>query len=155
MVLLKSSKALGLLLLVIQVAGMLAFVVSVHTIFAVIRSAVPNGGQVIPVEIDENTGMAKLTFTMSPGNGGFIGASLSVQVGIVAPDGQYLAMNSTKLYLDPGSRKNIEMTLKVPVERFNEYAAGGGTSLEVQTGVRTLQDLVGFSTTIRAKGGGQ
>jgi hypothetical protein len=154
-VLLKSSKALGILLLVIQVAGMLAFVVSVHTIFAVMRSVMPNGGQVIPVEIDENTGMAKLTFTMSPGNGGFIGASLSVQVGIVAPGDQYLAMNSTKLYLNPGSRKSLEMTLKVPVERFNEYAAGSGTSLEVQTGVRTLQDLVGFSTTIRAKGGGQ
>lgn len=151
----KSSKALGILLLVIQVAGMLAFVVSVHTIFAVMRSVVPNGGQVIPVEIDENTGIAKLTFTMSPGNGGFIGASLSVQVGIVAPGDQYLAMNSTKLYLNPGSRKSLEMTLKVPVERFNEYAAGSGTSLEVQTGVRTLQDLVGFSTTIRAKGGGQ
>jgi len=152
---LKSSKALGLLLLVIQVAVMVAFVVSVHAIFTVIRSTGQEGGQEIPVEIDQNTGIAKLTFTMSPANGGLIGASLSIQVGILAPDGQYIAVNSTRLYLDPGSRRSLVITLKAPIEAISGYYAGGGTSLEVQTGVRTLQDLVSFSTTIRIRGGGQ
>ena len=146
----KSSKALGLILLVIQVAVMVAFVVSVHAIFMVLRSTGPEGSQEIPVEIDQNTGIAKLTFTMSPANGGLIGASLSIQVGILAPDGQYIAVNSTRLYLDPGSRRSLVITLKVPIDAINGYYAGGGTSLEVQTGVRTLQDLVVFSTTIRA-----
>jgi len=150
---LKSSKALGLILLVIQVAAIVAFVVSVHTIYMVMRSTAPGGGQEIPVGIDQNTGTAKLTFTMSPANGGLIGASLSVQVGILAPDGQYVAMNSTRLYLDPGSSRSLGMTLKVPIEAINKYYTDGGTSLEVQMGVRTLQDLVGFSTIIHSEGG--
>jgi hypothetical protein len=74
---LKSSKALGLLLF-IQVAVMVAFVVSVHAIFTVLSSTGPEGGQEIPVEIDQNTGISKLTFTMSPANGDLIGASLSI-----------------------------------------------------------------------------
>jgi hypothetical protein len=66
------------------------------------------------------------------------------------PDDLYIAVNSTRLYLDPGSRRSLVITLKVPIDAINGYYAGGGTSLEVQTGVRTLQDLVVFSTTIRA-----
>ncbi len=72
----KTSKALGLLIIVLEIGGIVFLLLCGQTLLAIIGTAT-SGGQ-IPTEIDQATGVARLTFTADPKNGGYLPAILTI-----------------------------------------------------------------------------
>jgi len=149
---LKTSRLLGVALIVLEVAGVALFLVSGQTIFSLLGTMTPSGGE-IPVEVDEQTQIATLTFTFTPRNSGLIAANVNVGFGVTLTDGSYSAKNTTGVYLPPGTQKNVSLTIKVPVEKLREYADAKGT-LDINTSIRTLNDLVRIDYNSKSEGGG-
>ena len=148
----KTSRLLGVALIVLEVAGVALFLVSGQTIFSLLGTMTPSGGE-IPVEVDEQTQIATLTFTFTPRNSGLIAANVNVGFGVTLTDGSYSAKNTTGVYLPPGTQKNVSLTIKVPVEKLREYADAKGT-LDIYTSIRTLNDLVRIDYNSKSEGGG-
>jgi hypothetical protein len=149
---LKTSRLLGVALIVLEVAGVALFLVSGQTIFSLLGTMTPSGGE-IPVEVDEQTQIATLTFTFTPRNSGLIAANVNVGFGVTLTDGSYSAKNTTGVYLPPGTQENVSLTIKVPVEKLREYADAKGT-LDIYTSIRTLNDLVRIDYNSKSEGGG-
>jgi hypothetical protein len=150
--LLKASRLLGFVLLAIEVASMALFLLGGSTIFSLMGTVTPGGGE-IPVVIDEETQVATLTFTFTPRNGGYIDAMVDVGFGVTLTDGSYSVKNTTSVYLKPGVEEDISLTLRVPVEKLREYADAKGT-LDIYTSIRTLNGLVGLDYNAFSEGGG-
>jgi hypothetical protein len=150
---LKSSRVIGALLLNLQVAGIGVFLLCGQTIFSLLSTVTPSGGGEIPVEVDQQTQVATLTFTFTPRNGGLIAARLNLGFGVSLTDGSFSAKNTTSVYLPPGAQENISLTLKVPVEKLQAYSYTKG-SLDIYTSILTLNDLVRLDENVKSEGGG-
>jgi hypothetical protein len=151
MILLKASRILGILLIVIEVASIALFLLCGSTIFSLMSTVTPGGGE-IPIEVDETTQTATLTFTFTPRNGGYLDATVNVGFGVTLSDGSYSAKNTTSINLPPGVEKDVSLTLRVPVEKLREYADAKGT-LDIYTSIRTLNGLVSLEFNAFSEGG--
>jgi hypothetical protein len=149
---LKTSRLLGALLIVIEVASVALFLLCGQTIFTLLSTMTPRGSEV-PVVVDEKTGVATITFTFTPRNGGYLAATVDVGFGVTLTDGSYSVKNTTSIYLPPGVEKDVSLSIHVPVEKLKEYADAKGT-LDVYTSIRTLNDLVRLDYNALAEGGG-
>jgi hypothetical protein len=148
----KTSKSLGWIITVVEIVTISLFLLSGQTIFAVMSTVISSGGGTIPMEIDQATGMAKLTFSVAPNNSGYLFAKLNIGFGISSADGSYSVRNMTTTNLDPGMKKNITLTLKVPVDELQRYTKGNGT-FDVYMSIKTLYDLAGMDYNMKAQGG--
>ncbi|MCX6649679.1 MAG: hypothetical protein NTV61_09895 [Candidatus Bathyarchaeota archaeon] len=148
----KTSKLLGVALIVLEVASVALFLVCGQTIFSLLGTVTPGGGE-IPVSIDQQTQIATLTFTFTPRNSGLIAANVNVGFGVTLTDGSYSVKNTTTVNLPPGTQEAISLTIKVPVEKLQEYANAKGT-LDIYTSIRTLNDLVKLDYNAKSEGGG-
>ena len=146
----KASRALSLLIIVLEVGGVAFLLLCGQTILTIIGTF-SSGGQ-IPTEINQATGVAKLTFTVSPKNGGYLPASLTIGFGVSSTDGSFSVSNFTTIYLEPGKQIPTTLTLEVPQDKLQLYANGGGT-LDVYTNTKTLWDLVSLDYNVKMKGG--
>ena len=105
--------------------------------------------------MDESTGVGELRIEISPMNSGYLGVDLALDVGVLDEDDNYVAWNSTFVHLDAGERKNLMLSLHLPAAKLLEMMLEGRSSfLEVTLNMRTFNDLVGVSNTLRVEGGG-
>jgi hypothetical protein len=112
----------------------------------------PKGG-VPNVSVDEHTQVVTITFTFTPHNTGYLAARVNLGFGLTLTDGSFIVRNTTSIYLTPGAQQNVDLSIKVPVSKLQEYADAKGT-LDIYTSIFTLNDLVRIDYNSKAEGGG-
>ncbi len=148
----KTSQIIGVALLILEVAVVGLFLVCGQTIFSLMGSVTPSGGN-LPVVVDEPTQIAMVTFTFTPHNTGYLAARMNLGFGLTLTDGSFTVKNTTSVYLTPGAQQNVELSIRVPVDKLQEYANAKGT-LNIYTSIITLNDMVRIDYNSMAEGGG-
>jgi hypothetical protein len=149
---LKTSRLLGVVLIVLEFTSVALFLVCGQTIFSLLGTVAGGGGE-IPVVVDQQTQIATLTFTFTPKNGGLIAANINVGFGVTLTDGSFSVKNQTTISLPSGTQQSVSLNIKVPVDKLQEYANAKGT-LDIYTSIRTLNDLVKLDYNSKNEGGG-
>ena len=148
----KTSSVLGAVLLILELGSVALFLVCGQTIFSLLGTVTGGGGE-IPVVIDNEAQVATLTFTFAPRNGGLLAAIVGVGFGVTFTDGSYSVKNSTTVYLPPGEGEEVSLSIKVPLDKLQEYADANGT-LDIYTSIKTLNDIVRLDYNAKTEGGG-
>ena len=147
----KASKTLGLVIVVIQLVGVAAFALGVHTMIGVSGSAFPQGEQEIqPLPGDP----VVIPFTLHPRNEGFLEARLTVSLSLVVAGGNFLATDSATVPLPPGGSEPVELELRIPLAQFQQHMGSSDVSWVAEVQVTTLFSLISFSNTMTVTGGG-
>jgi len=142
---LKPAKILGVFIAVVQLASVLAFVLSMYTVTAVLSSSLSGEGMALELTVDESTGVGTLQLELYPINPGFISTDLFVEL-ILLADGEDIASDSSSVSLAAGSQETLSLDLTVDAADMERIITEElETSLEVTFGLRTLYDLVGIS----------
>ena len=151
----KAVRALGVLVIAVQLVSFVAFALSFSTVFAVVKNI--SSPDVVSLEMvtDESTGSGELRLEADPRNGGYLGVELTLELSVLDEDDNYIGRNSTLVRLDAGERKTVTLCLHIPADVMQEMTNGGKKSfLEITLRMRTLFNLVGVSNTLRVEGGG-
>jgi hypothetical protein len=132
------------------------FALSMQTILSGILGAISGDSFKLELNNEDPTADWVITFKANQVNNGLLSEKLSLGIGIVNPDGEYVAVNSTVVDIEPGQLKLFEFTLTIPSETVQLYNLTETQSQDVEMelffGIRTLGDLVGFEQTMRVEG---
>jgi hypothetical protein len=146
----KPSKALGVVILVLQLASVLAFGLAVHAMVDVSMNMASAGSLVIEMEVDEASGLAVVRTAASPRNGGYLGLDIEVSLGITDDEDNFLSSDSTQLHLEPGEQKALALNLQLPAWEIQERMFRGEmVFLNLELKLRTLYDLVSVKNAMR------
>ena len=146
----KASKKLGLVITVLQLAGFIAFITSIHTIIVILNTSLPTGQQQITSQMGDPV---LIPFTLQPRNDGLLEAKLAVSLSLVA-DSKIIDRDSATLSLPAGSAFPVDLVLRIPLEEFQELAEELDTlKWVVDVKVTTLFGLISFSDTMTTTGG--
>jgi hypothetical protein len=148
---LKTSRLLGVVLIILEITSVALFLISGQTVFSLLGTVAGGGGE-IPVIINQQTQIATLTFTFTPKNSGLIAADVNMGFGVTLTDGSFSVKNQTILSLPPGVQKSVSLDIKVPVGKLQEYADAKGT-LDIYMSIRTLNDFVKLDYNVKTEGG--
>ena len=132
------------------------FALSVHTLFTGLTGAVSEGTFGLNLDKNGPNGDWVLRFNGNPKNPGLMGTSVFIQIGILDLTGQPIAMNSTLVTLSPGEQRSFTLVLTIPytdVQHYNLTGTQAQAVFEMNFGIRTLFNLVGFTQTMRIAGG--
>jgi len=150
---LKPAKILGVIIVVIQLASVLAFVASMYTVTAILSSSLSGEEMALELTVDESTGVGTLKLELYPINPGFLSTDLSVEL-ILLADGEDIASDSSTVSLAASSQETLSLDLMVDAADMERIITEDlETSLEVTFGLRTFYDLVGISNKIEFQGG--
>jgi len=147
----KASRVLGIVILILEVASLGLFLICGQTIFSIMGTATPGGGE-LPVVEDPQSQTAILTFTFTPRNTGMLTANVEVGLGLTMNDGSFETMNKTTANLKPGVGRNVSLSIRVPLEALREYSNAGGT-LDIFTSIKTLYDIIRLDYIVKSEGG--
>jgi len=148
-------KALRFCIIGLVLLTIVLFTVSLYTLFTGLLGAISTFG---PPQLNKNTptGDWELTFEANPRNNGVLGVRLFIHLGIRNSSGEYIAVNSTSVYIAPGGQSPFSLTLTIPYEVVQKYSLAGEQGarvvFEMMFGIRTLGDLVGFTQIMRIAG---
>jgi hypothetical protein len=150
---LKPAKVLGVIISIIQLASVIAFVLSMYTVTTVLQSSISGEGLSMELTVDESTGRGLLQLELNPSNPGLLDTDLSLELNLLV-DGEKIAGDSSSVSLAAGSQETLSLNLMVEAAEMERIISQGlETSMEVTIGLRTLYDLVGISNTIELPGG--
>jgi hypothetical protein len=150
---LKPVKVLGVVISMIQLASVLAFVLSIYTVTMVLQSSISGEGLAMELTVDESTGRGLLQLELNPSNPGLLDTDLSLELNLLA-DGEKITGDSSSVSIAAGSQEALSLNLMVKAADMERIISQGlETSMEVTIGLRTLYDLVGISNTIELQGG--
>lgn len=150
----KAVNVIRVALVVFQLVSVAAFGFSLFTITSVLNASLSGSDMSAEMTFDEATGSGLLKISLVPENGGLLAVDLSVELGVVGSDGDYIARDSFDVHLEPGDISPRTLSLVIPasdVQRMMEEGRGG--DLEIVLDLRTLYDLVGISNTLTIEGG--
>ncbi len=149
----KPVKVLGVVISMIQLASVLAFVLSIYTVTMVLQSSISGEGLAMELTVDESTGRGLLQLELNPSNPGLLDTDLSLELNLLA-DGEKITGDSSSVSIAAGSQEALSLNLMVEAADMERIISQGlETSMEVTIGLRTLYDLVGISNTIELQGG--
>lgn len=143
----KTTKIIGLLIMIAQIGSLVAFGLSIYSIYGVLSSTF-TGGLAFEMDIDEVTGVGSLQVEVTPQNPGYIDADVTLGLSLLDGDGISVASESSSVTIAPGGYETITLILEVSQEDFERISTEGVSTLELYVGLRTLYDLVGISDTI-------
>lgn len=151
----KLLRAFGFGVITFQLLTILALGLTVLTFFSILSNAFVGDTFRMSLGVDEATGDWRVTMNASPKNSGLLGVTMGFEMGILTPEGVYLARNSTSVRIDPGASRSLTLVLSVPadVALENGLQQNRGT-LDIVLSVRTLWDLVEVKNAWRVEGGG-
>ena len=148
---LKRAKELGIGIIVLQLVGYVLFGLSYYTLFTVMSTTLSGDALMFTSSEDESTGEMTLKVEGDLRNDGFLGADVSLEVRILNSNEEYVASNSTSVYLNRGARHPISITLLIPAEETRRWSSEEDKGFfEFTLGIRTLWDLVGFRNTSKS-----
>ena len=146
----KPSKALGAVILVLQLASVLAFGLAVHAMVDVSMNMAQSEALVIEMEMDEASGQAVVRTAANPRNGGLLGLDIEISLGVTDDEDNFLASDSTQLHLEPGEEKALTLALQLPVWEIQERMfRGEEVFLDLELKFRTLYDLVSVKNVMK------
>lgn len=149
----KPAKVLGVVISMIQLASVLAFVLSIYTVTMVLQSSISGEGLAMELTVDESTGRGLLQLELNPSNPGLLDTDLSLGLNLLA-DGEKITGDSSSVSIAAGSQETLSLKLMVEAADMERIISQElETSMEVTIGLRTLYDLVGISNTIELQGG--
>ena len=132
------------------------FALSVFTLVNGLSGTISGGGFGLKLDKNGPNGDWILRFSGSPRNTGFIGTSFFLQIGILDPDGQYIALNSSAVDVPAGQERPFTVTLDIPYQAVQTYGLnqtqGSRAEFELIFSIKTLDGLVGLSQTLRISG---
>lgn len=143
----KTTKIISLLIILTQIGSLLAFGLSIYTIYGVLTSAFSEGLS-FEMDFDEVTGDSTLHVEFTLENPSYIDAKVALGLSMLDRDGESIASGSTLVEIPPSGSEAITLILEVSQEDFERIALEGESSLELYISLRTLYDLVGISDTI-------
>jgi len=149
---LKSSKILGIGIMIIQLVSVVGFTAGFHTIFEVYNTAIPGGtGEGTEIEM---TDPVVIPYSISPRNHGYLEAKLTVTLSLVAEGEEVIATESMEVTIPPGGQVPLDLELTMPLSTAQEYL-GEGSNAEwtLELRITTLYDLVSFSNIVTMPGG--
>ena len=150
----KIVKAFRFGTLAFQVLTLIVLGLTLHTVFSVLSNAMIGNTFKLDTQIDQSTGDRKLTLNARPTNGGFLGANMYLELGVLNEDGEYVTRNSTSAYLGSGEQRTLALNLVITKDEALKYNITEGSGfLEITFRIRTLADLVGFQNTMKVKAG--
>ena len=142
---------MGLVLLTVAL-----FILSLYNLIIGLLGAISGGGMGgLNLNKDNPNGDWTLTLNANPRNNGVLVERVFLQLGILNLDGEYIARNSTSVYIEPGGQKPFILVLTIPSEVVQEYLSSGqeaNVAFEMKFGISTLWDLVGLTQVMRIKG---
>jgi hypothetical protein len=144
---LKTTKIIGLLILIAQIGSLVAFGLSIYSIYRVLTSTF-SGGLGFEMGFDEATGAGTLQLEVAPQNLGYLDTGVTLGLKLLDGDGVPVASDTTSVTLIPGGSETISLVLEVSQEDYERIALEGESSIELSVSLRTLFDLVGISDTI-------
>jgi hypothetical protein len=144
---LKTTKIIGLLILIAQIGSLVAFGLSIYSIYGVLTSTF-SGGLGFKMDFNEVTGAGTLQLEVAPQNLGNIDTGVTLGLKLLDGDGVAVASDTTSVILAPGGSETISLVLEVSRDDYERIALEGESSIELSVGLRTLFDLVGISDTI-------
>jgi len=149
---LKTSKIIGLLILVVQLVSVVGLIVGMHAVLGVFATALPSGEQGIDIQLSDPV---IIPFSLSPTNNGLIEVSMQVRVGMLV-NGDEVAYDSATVTILPGSTVPVDLELSIPQADAQDYFQSA-TNLKWQTDitVTTLYNLISFSDHMTIEGGVQ
>lgn len=148
---LKASKTLGVVIAVVQLVGVLAFVLGMHTMIGVFGTAFPQGQTEIRPQMGDPV---VIPFTLNPRNEGFLEATLTVSLSLVADGGQVLATDSATVTIPAGGTMPVDLELRIPMSQFQQHMNDPELiSWVADIKVTSLFDLISFSNTMTVAGG--
>lgn len=133
--------------MVAQIGSLVAFGLSIYSIYGILSSTF-TGGLAFEMDIDEVTGVGSLRVEVTPQNPGYIDADVTLGLSLLDGDGISVASESSSVTIAPGGYETITLILEVSREDFERISTEGVSTLELYLGLRTLSDLVGISDTI-------
>lgn len=149
----KASKIVGLLITVVQLAGTVAMVLGLYTMVSVFSTAIPQGNEVIDLEVD---GPIVIPFAVVPNNPGYLDAELSISLSLVVDGDNEVASDSAEITIPAQSQIPVELELTLSQDMAAEYLVeGADVEWVIDMRVTSLYDLISFSNTMRMSGGGQ
>jgi hypothetical protein len=152
----KPSKALGVVILVLQLASVLAFGLAVHAMVDVSMNMAQSESLVIEMELDEASGFAVVRTAANPRNGGLLGLDIEISLGITDDEDNFLSSDSTQLHLEPGEQKALALNLQLPIWEIQEKLfRGEEVFLDLEFKLRTLYDLVSVKNVMKLPLGDQ
>lgn len=148
----KTSKTLGIVVAIVQLASLAAFGLSLHTLASVMTTTLSQ--QNMEMTIDEATRTGQLQLNIVAGNQGLLPADLTLEVSVIDPDGVRYASDSSEAHLESGAEEPLSLTLHIPSSEVEKMMTEGrGGDLEIVVTLRTLYNLAGFTNTLRVEGG--
>lgn len=150
----KTSKTLGIVVAIVQLASLAAFGLSLHTLASVLTTTLSQQNMEMEMTIDEATGTGQLQLNIVAGNQGLLPADLTLEVSVIDPDGVRYASDSSVAHLESGAEEPLSLTLHIPSSEVEKMMTEGrGGDLEIVVTLRTLYNLAGFTNTLRVEGG--
>lgn len=143
----KTNKIIALLISIAQIGSLVAFGLSIYSIYGVLSSTF-TGGLAFEMDIDEATGASSLQVEVTPQNPGYIDADVTLGLSLLDGDGVSVASESSSVTIAPGGSESITLVLEVSRVDFERISSEGVSTLELYVGLRSLYDLVGISDTI-------
>lgn len=142
----KTTKIIGLLIMIAQIGSLVAFGLSIYSIYGVLSSTF-TGGLAFEMDIDEATGVGSLQVEVTPQNPSYLDADVTLGLSLLDGDGVSVASESSSVTIAPGGSETITLILEVSREDFERISTEGVSTLELYVGLRTLYNLVGISDT--------
>jgi hypothetical protein len=151
---LKTSRVLGIGIMIIQLVSVVGFTAGFHTILEVYNTAI-SGGTGGGTEI-EMTDPVVIPYSVSPRNRGYLEARLTVTLSLVAEGAEVIATESREATIPPGEQASLDLELTMPLSTAQMYL-GEGSNAEwvLELRITTLYDLVSFSNIITMSGDAQ
>jgi hypothetical protein len=152
----KVIRALKFCVIGLVLSTIILFALGLYTLFAGLVGAV--SGETFGIELDKDTpnGDWLITLNASPRNSAILDERLFVNLGILDLGGEYIAANSTSVYIGPGGQSPFSLVLTIPYEIVQQYNVtleqGGPVKFELIFRITTLGDLVGFTQVMRIAG---
>lgn len=151
----KAVRVFGVLVIAVQLISLAISGLSFYTVFEVARSTFFGDGINVDTTVEEATWTSVMSLEVSPRNGGYIGADLTFELGVLDDEENYISRNMTSVHLDAGEQKHLTLSICIPETKIREMEIEGREGFfEITLSIRTLNDLVGFSNTFRMRGGG-
>jgi len=143
---LKAVKVISALLLTVQIVSIMAFGLSFHTVTSILMTTL--SGDPLQLELNfDHTGRGEMLIELMPLNQGFLDAELILKVGALDQFGDYINQNSSRIHLRAGSNRSVILSLQFSSEDYEKLAQD--SSIEVTVDLKTLNNLVGISNSLR------
>lgn len=150
----KAVRAFRFGVLAFQILTLIVLGLTLQTVFSLLSNALAGNTFNLKMNVDQSTGDRRLVLNAKPSNGGFLGVSMYLELGVLNENGEYVTRNSTSAYIASGEQRSLTLDLLITKEEAMKYNLTEGSGLlEISINIRTFADLVGFQNTMKMKAG--